>query len=246
MEGRRSGIAVAAGMPRSLVVPHPVLTWSPAQLGVVDGAFLDRLHFLYRSDAVLANPFEAAVQQRDTTGDVPMGRSRAGAIEPIFEAAARLLRAPEGPNVAAVEFSGWDTHANQGLAGRALDRLFGQLARGLLAFRSALVGDWQGTTVVVMTEFGSTARPNGTKGTDHGTAGAGFVVGTGLSGSAVVSDWPGLADRELYEGRDLRPTLDTRVVLKGVIVGIFDLTADQANRVFRDSGQVPALTSLMA
>ena len=68
MEGRRSGIAVAAGMPRSLTGSWPVSTWSPAQLGAVDDAYLDRLHLLYRADPVLANPFEAALQQQETIG----------------------------------------------------------------------------------------------------------------------------------------------------------------------------------
>ena len=108
------------------------------------------------------------------------------------------------------------------------------------------MGDqWEGTTVVVMTEFGRTARPNGTRGTDHGTAGAAFLIGTGLAGSAVVADWPGLGERELYEGRDLRPTLDTRAVLKGVVQGTFDLTDAQASLVFPGSERVRPLRGLM-
>ena len=253
MEGKRSAIAVAAGMPRSLTGPFPVSTWSPATLGVVDDGYLDRLHFLYRSDPVLMNRFEAALQQRDATGDMGgdtagggRGARRGGGIVGIFEAAAKLIRVPDGPNVAEVEFSGWDTHANQGLRDGPLDRLLGQLAQGLTAFKSAMGEDWAGTTVVVMTEFGRTARPNGTRGTDHGTAGAGFVLGTGLAKSAVVSDWPGLADRQLYEGRDVRPTLDTRAVLKAVIEGTFDLTPAQGDRVFPDSAGVRGLRDFMA
>ena len=253
MDGKRSAIAVAAGMPRSLSGPFPVSTWSPATLGVVDDGYLDRLHFLYRSDRVLLNPFESALQQRDVAGDMRgagagggPGARRAGGIGAIFEAAARLIRVPEGPNVAEVEFSGWDTHANQGLRDGALDRLLGQLAQGLTAFKTAMGEDWAGTTVVVMTEFGRTARPNGSRGTDHGTAGAGFVLGSRLAKSAVVSDWPGLADRQLYEGRDLRPTLDTRAVLKAVIEGTFELTPAQADRVFPDSVGAARLRDLMA
>ena len=59
------------------------------------------------------------------------GGARRGGITPLMQAAARILRQDGGPNIAAVEFSGWDTHANQGLAGGALDRLLGQLAEGL-------------------------------------------------------------------------------------------------------------------
>jgi uncharacterized protein (DUF1501 family) len=96
-----------------------------------------------------------------------------------------------------------------------------------------------------MTEFGRTARPNGTRGTDHGTAGAGFVLGPKLARSTVVADWPGLSDRALYEGRDLNPTLDTRAVLKGAIAATFDLTGPQADRVFPGSDGVRGLYSMM-
>lgn len=269
MEGERSGIAVAAGMPRSLTGPHPVSTWSPAELGVVDDGYLDRLHLLYRSDPTLLGRFESALGMLDIgeeadargrgmaagemgsgeamqpTADAGRGRRGQAGAEDLFRAAARLMTAADGPNVAAMEFSGWDTHANQGVVGGNLDRQLGRLARGLAAFRDAMGQDWHETTVVVMTEFGRTARPNGSGGTDHGTAGAGFVLGTGVAGSRIVTDWPGLSDRELYDGRDLAPTIDTRAVLKGVLAGTFDLTAAQANRVFPGSAGVPGLWGLM-
>ena len=249
MPGERSGIAIASGMPRSMTGPFDVQTWSPAQLGAVDDAYLDRLSVLYRTDPALQGRFEAALQQQGMIGVEPMSRgpngARQGGITPLMNAAARILRQPAGPNVAAVEFSGWDTHANQGVAGGALDRLLGQLAEGLAAFRGEMGDAWANTTVVVMTEFGRTARPNGTRGTDHGTAGAGFVIGPKVAKSVVVADWPGLADRSLYEGRDLTPTLDTRSVLKGVIAATFDLTGAQAERVFPDSSQAKGLYSLM-
>lgn len=247
MSGERSGIAVAAGMPLSLNGSYEVQTWSPAQLGVVDDAFLDRLATLYRADALLHGRFEAALQTKDLVGEEPMARGGAGrgAITPLMQAAARILRQEAGPNIAAMEFSGWDTHANQGLAGGALDRLLGQLADGLVAFRSEMGSAWQGTTVVVMTEFGRTARPNGTRGTDHGTAGAGFVLGTQLAHAAVISDWPGLGDRALFEGRDLQPTLDTRAVLRAAIEGTFDLTPAQLERVFPGSSSLAGVPDLM-
>lgn len=249
MPGERAGIAIASGMPRSMTGPFDVQTWSPAQLGAVDDAYLDRLSVLYRADATLQGRFEAALQQQGMVGVEPMSRgpngARQGGITPLMNAAARILRQPNGANVAAVEFSGWDTHANQGLAGGALDRLLGQLAEALASFRTEMGDAWSNTTVVVMTEFGRTARPNGTRGTDHGTAGAGFVIGPKVAKSAVVADWPGLSDRALYEGRDLNSTLDTRSVLKGAIAATFDLTAAQAERVFPDSALARGLYSLM-
>jgi uncharacterized protein (DUF1501 family) len=248
MSGRRSGIAIAAGMPLSLTGKYEVESWSPTRLGVVDDAFLERLAVLYRADAALHNRFEAALQQQDLVGEEPMarGNARRGGITPLMQAAARILRHDQAPNIAAMEFSGWDTHANQGAAGGALDRLLGQLAEGLVAFRSEMGTAWSGTTVVVMTEFGRTARPNGTRGTDHGTAGAGFVLGTRLARAKVISDWPGLSGSALYEGRDLKPTLDTRAVLKAALAGTFDLTAPQLERVFPNSASAAAVTELMA
>jgi uncharacterized protein (DUF1501 family) len=105
---------------------------------------------------------------------------------------------------------------------------------------------WRDTTVVVMTEFGRTARPNGTRGTDHGTAGAGFILGPRVARSTVLADWPGLSRQALFEGRDLRPTLDTRAVLKGAIAGTFDLTPGQADRVFPSSAAAAGTYHIMA
>jgi uncharacterized protein (DUF1501 family) len=247
MSGKRAGIAIAAGMPLSLTGSYQVETWSPTQLGAVDDAFLERLAVLYRADRSLANRFEAALQQQELVGEEAMarGNARRGGITPLMQAAARILRQEQGPNIAAMEFSGWDTHANQGLAGGALDRLLGQLAEGLVAFRTEMGPAWPNTTVVVMTEFGRTARPNGTRGTDHGTAGAGFVLGTRLARAKVLADWPGLSQKSLFEGRDLKPTTDTRAVLKGAIAGTFDLTAAQLERVFPGSSAVGAATGLI-
>lgn len=247
MSGRRSGIAIAAGMPRSLTGSYEVQTWSPTQLGVVDDAYLQRLGALYRADKALYGRFEAAVQQQDTVGEEPMarGNARRGGVASIMQAAARILRQDDGPNIAAMEFSGWDTHANQGLAGGALDRLLGQLAGGLMTFRTDMGPAWSNTTVVVMTEFGRTARVNGTRGTDHGTAGAGFLIGPKVKKSAAFADWPGLDDRLLFEGRDLKPTLDVRAVLKAAIAGTFDLSRPQLDRVFPNAPEVRPLYDLL-
>ena len=246
MEGKRSGIAVAAGLPLSLSGAHPVKTWSPANLGVVGDGYVDRLHVLYRHDPRLLDRFEAALQMPEVG---MMGTSRSGGrqqIESILGVTARFLREPDGPNLAAVEFSGWDTHANQGRQGGQLDRLLGQLARGILTFKSQVGSTWDQTTIVVMTEFGRTARPNGTGGTDHGTAGAGFIIGPNLSRSRVLSDWPGLANKALYENRDLWPTLDTRTVLKAAVAGCFDLNRNQLNRIFPGADHLKGLPDLMS
>lgn len=250
MDGSNAGIAVGAGLPRSLIGDAQVSSWSPAQLGTVEGAYLERLHLLYRSDPELLDKFEAALSQRviasgladeTMTGKGPGDRS---SVDGLFRATAKLMSAETGPNVAAMEMSGWDTHANQGSAGGALDRLFARLASGLAAYRDEMGESWTGTTVVVMTEFGRSVRPNGARGTDHGTAGAAFVLGDGIGKRKIITDWPGLGDKHLYEGRDLRPTTDSRAVLKGVLAGGFDLTKQQLNTVFPGAAGVSALDIL--
>ena len=94
-------------------------------------------------------------------------------------------------------------------------------ARGLdaliAAYRTAMGDAWRDTLVLVATEFGRTARMNGTGGTDHGTAGAAIVLGGAVKGGRVVADWPGLADRHLYEARDLAPTTALESVLAGAV-----------------------------
>ena len=94
-----------------------------------------------------------------------------------------MLRAPDGPRVAALEIGGWDTHQAQ------VPRLAGvlkQLDAGLAALKEGLGPAWAQTAVLVMTEFGRTARVNGTRGTDHGTATVAFVLGGAVAGGRVA------------------------------------------------------------
>ena len=83
--------------------------------------------------------------------------------------------------------------------------------------RSELGPVWQNTAVMVATEFGLTVAINGTRGTDHGTASCAFLAGGAVNGGKVIADWPGLADKDLYQGRDLQPTMDLRSAFKGVL-----------------------------
>jgi uncharacterized protein (DUF1501 family) len=125
---------------------------------------------------------------------------------------ARLVHAGAGVRFAATEASGFDTHLGQGAAKGQLANRLGDLAQALAAFATDL-GDQLGKVcLVAFTEFGRTAKENGTHGTDHGTASAALVLGGGVKGGRVVADWPGLAPEKLYEGRDLRVTTDLRDV----------------------------------
>jgi uncharacterized protein (DUF1501 family) len=96
-----------------------------------------------------------------------------------------------------------------------------------------------------MTEFGRTARINGTKGTDHGTATAAFVLGGAVAGGRVAADWPGLGSGKLLENRDLQPTRDLRAVAKGLLAQHLGLGAETLATVFPDSARVQPMAGLI-
>ncbi len=145
-------------------------------------------------------------------------RGKPGArYEEVVNAAAGFLRRDDGPQVAVFDTTGWDTHANEGSAEGQLAGRLAALDAGLRTLKEQLGPTWNDTAVVLATEFGRTAAVNGTRGTDHGTGAAAFLVGGAVHGGRVIADWPGLSSRALYQGRDLQPTLDLRSVLKGVL-----------------------------
>ena len=126
---------------------------------------------------------------------------------------AQLLKANLGVEAAFTDVNGWDTHHNQGSVN-------GQLANRLTDFSTAIAAFWRdlgdeaaNVTLVTMSEFGRTARENGTGGTDHGHANAMFILGADVKGGRVHGRWPGLAHEQLNEGRDLALTTDYRQVL---------------------------------
>ncbi|EPX79818.1 hypothetical protein Salmuc_02580 [Salipiger mucosus DSM 16094] len=123
--------------------------------------------------------------------------------------------------IAAFSINGWDTHDNQD---RSLGRALGRLSDTILTLRDGMGPQaWGKTAVVAMTEFGRTVRINGTSGTDHGTGGAMIMAGGAIRGGRVVSDWPGLAEADLYARRDLMPTRDLRAHAGWLIRGLFGL-----------------------
>jgi uncharacterized protein (DUF1501 family) len=137
---------------------------------------------------------------------------------------ARLIHSGMGVQLAATEAGGFDTHLGQGAGKGQLSGRLKELGDSLAAFATDLGDKLDDVAVVTMTEFGRTAKENGTRGTDHGTASAMFVFGGKTKGGRVVSDWPGLASAQLFEGRDLKPTTDVRAVLASVLQGHFGVS----------------------
>ena len=164
-------------------------------------------------------------------------------MQKTARATAEFLVRPDGPRVAVFETTGWDTHANQAMR---LGRLLKGLDDGLASLRQELGAHWANTVVLVLTEFGRSAAFNGTGGTDHGTGAAAFLLGGAVAGGRVHADWPGLAASALHQGRDLRPTLDLRAVMKGVLADHLGVPAGALDRdVFPDSSAVRPLRDLM-
>ena len=146
-----------------------------------------------------------------------VGQQAIDAARKIGVTLAKFMTEPNGPQIAAVSLDGFDTHANQGAAdGQLANRLRG-LDAVLDGLSSGLGPEWNNTVVVVATEFGRTARINGTKGTDHGTASTALVLGGGLKRGGLIGDWPTLQQARLFENRDTAPTMDMRALFKGVL-----------------------------
>jgi len=253
----RGSKVFAVGPVTPLVVrgPAPVLSWSPQRLMPASEDTVHRLLDLYRrADSRLASVLEensslSAVEHAEAMDQKPAGgpaQVRAYFSEAAGTAAKYLAQA-DGPRVGALALDGWDTHFNEGIAQGRLSQLLGALDAALAAIKSNMGAAWRETVVALATEFGRTARINGTAGTDHGTATVAFLVGGALKGGRIIADWPGLKTADLYQNRDLKPTTDLRAVLKGVLKD--HLRADEhalAQNVFPGSDGVKPMAGLLA
>ena len=126
---------------------------------------------------------------------------------------AQLMKANLGVEAAFSDIGGWDTHQNQGGANGQLANRLKEFSDTIAAFWMDMGADADNITLVTMSEFGRTARQNGTGGTDHGHANVMFVLGGKVHGGKVYGSWPGVENEQLNEGRDLAVTTDFRSVL---------------------------------
>ncbi|MFT4251258.1 MAG: DUF1501 domain-containing protein [Caulobacter sp.] len=156
---------------------------------------------------------------------------------------AGFMRQADGPQIAALSLDGFDTHAGQ--PGQIATRL-AYLDAVLDGLHEGLGPDWKDTVVVAATEFGRTARVNGTGGTDHGTASTALVLGGALKGGGIIGDWPTLQETALFENRDVAPTLDMRGLFKGVLMDHLGVDRRAVeSKVFADSAGARAVTGLV-
>ena len=218
--GREMALTVGLSAPLLLRGPTAVEAYAPDHFAQPTSDLYARLLTISARDPVVGPAMAEGLKQRGFAASALNGQAATDAqhdhsFEMLAAAAGRLLAQPNGPRVAVLEIGGWDTHAAQH---RRLEVALGQLDAGIAALHTGLGDAWSHTAVLAVTEFGRTARINGTGGTDHGTAGAAFLAGGAIAGGRVVADWPGLGAGRLFEDRDLAPTTDLRSVIKAVLI----------------------------
>ncbi len=234
---RIDALSIGPTAPLILRGRAPTASWSPGRSVDAEARLPTLLQDLYRNDPLLgpalARGLATETMAKEATAGLDSGQpammagkgggpdAQRGGAQQGREAAATLgkslagfMREPGGPTVAAISLDGFDSHANQ--AGLLTQRL-AYLDAVLDGVHTGLGPEWKNTVVVVATEFGRTARANGTGGTDHGTGSTALVLGGALKPGGIVGDWPTLKQQALFENRDVTPTLDMRGLFKGVL-----------------------------
>jgi uncharacterized protein (DUF1501 family) len=222
-------VSLTAQTPRMLEGPSPTVAMNNLDEFTVraTGSSAQRLEALYKTGSADlvhgtgAEMFEAVKMLRAANPRKYLPRN--GAEYPRSQFGQRLLqiaqliKANVGLEIAFADIGGWDTHVNQGASTGQLATRLDDFARSISALVTDL-GDRMGDVVILtMSEFGRMARENGNRGTDHGHAGALFVIGGSVKGGKVHGKWPGLEQEQLYEGRDLALTTDFRSVFAEVV-----------------------------
>ena len=229
--------AYAVGRDPLDVLGEPAVTqrWSPETDLALSPQAIKLAQLIMADDPQFQTAFEQALAISD--GDVDpvamMGtpnqmmskannnttKGKTSAEMRIAEFIGKRLR--EETRIASFSITGWDTHQTQD---PSLPNALGRLSEAILTLQNTVKGPiWNKTTVVAVTEFGRTARLNGSKGTDHGTGGLMVMAGGALRGGKVMGDWPGLAESQLYDRRDVMPTRDVRALLGWLLHSQFGL-----------------------
>jgi uncharacterized protein (DUF1501 family) len=148
----------------------------------------------------------------------PVGNGLPGRLGESFRMVLALLQEDLGLECIQLQQGGYDTHSNQAAAH---PRLLAELGNALAAFQreAERLGLAERCVVVVFSEFGRRAEENISGGTDHGSAGPVFVVGTGLNGG-LHGEPPSLED---LDAGNLRFTTDFRRLYAALLRRALDL-----------------------
>lgn len=241
----RRGIEIG-DKPFILSGPEPVLGWSPTWFEKASPEYRNAVTGLYsRTSWPLYGALTRGLQADAMALASGAGNGNLSPLRQGFIGAGRLMRQASGPRIAVLSIDGWDTHSDQGaLTGEFNDRLR-ELDQALGDLKRELGTAWAKTVCAIVTEFGRTVDVNGDNGTDHGIATVATLVGGAVRGG-IKGDWPGLATHQLYESRDLKPTVDLRAVFKGVLrdhLGVAPAILETT--VFPSSLSAPPLSGLV-
>lgn len=242
MPGAQSETAYSVGLDdmRILDGAAPAKSWSPQTRFKLSAQGQRLLAHVWHDDPLFQPAGEQAIEI--INDDLARIEPAAGPSRDA-QALARFTadRLNGETRIASFSISGWDSHARQG---PVIDRALQRLGAAILTLRADLGANWSRTTVLAMTEFGRTVRENGTGGTDHGTGGAMLVAGGNIRGGRAIGGWPGLAEGDLYAGRDLMPLRDIRAHAAWAMRDLFDIPRDVLERsVFPglDMGENPRI-----
>jgi len=197
---------------------------------------------LYQGDTPVAQAFHQGLQARgELMGDLQqeMVNSANGAPNAIgfandTQRLANLMQRDASIRLAFLSVGGWDTHVGEGAVEGQLANHLQALAQGLATLSQGLGNLYQDSVILVMSEFGRTMRENGNAGTDHGHGNVMWLLGGQVNGGKVYGEWPGLADSQLYENRDLAVTTDFRQVISSVLSRHLRLPDTGLAKVFPD------------
>jgi len=238
----KDAIAFATTVPTAMRGNIEVPSYAPSTLPQASDDLLMRVDQLYGEDAQLHALWSAAREARNIAAGMTQESGRQEPAE-LGRIAASFLGRKDGPRIAMIETSGWDTHSAQN------DRLAAQLDKLnslVAALRQGLGPVWDQTVILVATEFGRTVAVNGTGGTDHGTGAAAMLIGGAVRGGRVVTDWPGLAPANLLEGRDLKPTLGLDSLIAQTCAEVFEADPERMKRIlFPDAVKGKPLPQLL-
>lgn len=233
---RPDGFALALGLDVPLLLrgPTPIGSYAPAGSQHPTPDLYRAIAQLSAHDPQIGPGLRSGLQARGFSDDIaptaPPGSDRKiDGFTRLASAAGLMLARADGPRVAALEIGGWDSHAGQM---SALKAPLARLDQGIDALRTSLGAAWSQSVILAMTEFGRTARMNGTGGTDHGTGAVAFIAGGAVKGGRVAGTWPGLRAGQLFENRDLAPTTDLRSVIAGVLCAHLSMPRSALARVF--------------
>lgn len=228
-----TGLALAQSIPITLRGNTQVKAWYPSKLPKANDDLYERLMMLYQDDLALKTKLTQIIDTKKHIKDIKT--SRHPKLNAITSTCAQLMRGPNGVDCAMIEMDGWDTHNN--LVHR-LSRQFTELDQGIEALQKGLQEQWKDTVVIMASEFGRTVAINGTKGSDHGTAGAIFLAGGAINGGQVRGAWPGLGTPDLYENRDLKATSNIFDWIATLTQQHWELSNNQIEQTFPNTSKI--------